>query len=117
MTASFSMNENVPPVASAIMCIAVASWSLPNPNVWIGADQSPVAPERTQEGERDERLVVAALAAPSSNHGVGVLAVGQEHDARDSVPVSTLIEHLGSCAETFNDVGATTFGEGLHGAH
>jgi hypothetical protein len=36
IAARFSMKENVPPVASAMACIAVASWSAPKPNVWIG---------------------------------------------------------------------------------
>jgi hypothetical protein len=48
MTASFSMYENVPPVASAMTCIAAASWLWPKPNVWMGADQSP-----TPVGKKD----------------------------------------------------------------
>jgi hypothetical protein len=41
MNASFSMKENVPPVTSAMVCIATASWSLLKPNVWTGGERSP----------------------------------------------------------------------------
>jgi hypothetical protein len=34
MIASFSMKENMPVVASAMVCIAAESWSVPELKVW-----------------------------------------------------------------------------------
>jgi hypothetical protein len=42
MSASSSTNENVLPVASATVCIAAASWSVPSLSVCTGAVPLPV---------------------------------------------------------------------------
>ncbi|KAB8112917.1 hypothetical protein EE612_051723, partial [Oryza sativa] len=67
--------------------------------------------------EAERRVVVGvAVVAAARRHGVRVLAVGEEDDALDGVPVEPVVEHLGGLAERRPDVGAAARREGPHGA-
>nr|ACR36630.1 unknown [Zea mays] len=58
--------------------------------------------------------VAGHASPPQPRHAVVVLAVGEENDAGDGVPVPALAEHLGGCPEPLGDVGAAARSEGFH---
>ncbi|XP_022685537.1 uncharacterized protein LOC111258482 [Setaria italica] len=74
----------------------------------------PVADASWHEGRWYQHLVIG-YAFPPSPHVVVVLAVGEEYDAGDGVPVPAVAEHLGGGSEPLGDVGAAARREGLHG--